>query len=139
METDHIQRIADSQLKELEEKYKRVKLVIYNGHELVFRKPLRTEIKQHRIKNGGDSAEEKAAADEQLAQLTLVHLDGQEEPVQTRKAFLALLDEWPYLCANKDVGRALSILSGVIQEETVKTLGPSSTPSAAAQKPTARA
>ena len=136
MEADHMQRISDDHLRELEAKYGKVRLVVYNGHELVFRKPKRVEIKQHRIKNQSEAPEERASADEFLAQVLIEHVDGVEGQPCKQK-FLDLLEDFPYLASNKDVARAMSVLSGALQDTEGKGSASVSTTSASTP-PTSR-
>jgi hypothetical protein len=109
--------IPAADLKALTERYGRIKHVTYNGNDLVFRKPSRAEVQQHRKNaNGAD----KESADEQLSQVLIVRVNGITEPESAREAFLNLLDEWPYLTASPDVGRAVCVLSGLVQDESLK-------------------
>ena len=86
-EMDSIQRIGEQHLAELEAKYKRIKVVEYNGHTLIFRAPTRAEAKQHAAKL--ENPQSKTDADEQLAQATVIHVDGEEDQKAARQALKA--------------------------------------------------
>jgi hypothetical protein len=114
-----------------------IKVVEYNGIDLVFRRPQRHECREHLMKLEGDPAE-KIAADEQLAQLLIVVCGDAEGPA-AKIAFLALLDEYPYLTRCKDVAGALARLTGAVQDEAVKDSGTPSKASATTPTDTPRA
>lgn len=120
-EANHLQRISEDQLLELAKTYGRVKHVVYNGVDLVFRKPKRAECQQYMMKReeGGAS---KIAADEQLAQFIIVRC-GNAEGSDARKAFNDLLEDWPLLANEASVAQALGKLAGVVQDESVKSGG----------------
>jgi hypothetical protein len=128
--------MTPEKLAQLEATHKRIKHVVYNGTDLVFRKPTRTECQQHRAAGLSDDTSVKAGADEQLAQLTIVVCGKAEGVPAARVAFLALLEEWPYLVNEKSVGRALSQLTGVTQDDGVKTYGGTTSANAAPQTTT---
>lgn len=120
--------MTDEQLAGLQAKHGRIKHVIYNGTDLVFRKPKRVECQMHaaKLEAGGP---EKASADEQLAQLLIV-VCGEKQDTEAKRAFLDLLDEYPYLVRNEKVGGALAKLTGVTQDDEAKIYGSASTGSA---------
>lgn len=122
-DADHMQRIAEDHLESLRAKYGRIKHVVYNDVDLVFRKPSRPECKQHAAKLQSDDATVKADADEQLAQILVVQVADKTEMRAVKEAFTDLLDEYPYLTKCAAVGRALSELTGVVQDSEVKTSG----------------
>lgn len=117
-ESDHMSRITEEHLAELQKQHGRVKHVVYNGVDLVFRRPKRVECQQHAVKL--DNPQEKAVADEQLAQLLVVQC-GEKVGPDAKVSFLALLDEYPYLTKNPKIGGALAKLTGVVEEEEVKS------------------
>ncbi len=117
-EADHMSRITEEHLAELGRQHGRVKHVVYNGVDLVFRKPKRVECQQHAAKL--ESPAEKVVADEQLAQLLIVECGDKSGP-EAKVAFLALLDDFPYLTKNPKIGGALAKLTGVVEEEEVKS------------------
>ena len=131
---DHMGRITDDHVEELRKTHGRIRHVVYNGTDLVFRKPKRIECQNHamKIEEGGA---QKATADEQLAQLLIVHCGGTEGP-DAKKAFLDLLEDYPYAVRNAAVGTALGELTGVVQEQDVKNAESISRPSDALQTTT---
>lgn len=116
--------LSEEKVAELRAQYGRVQYVTYNGVDLVFRKPSRVEVDMHAVKVDAGGAE-KAQADNQLAQLIVV-LCGTAEGPAAKEPFLALLNEYPYICRCVAVGTALSVLTGVIQDETLKNAGSAS-------------
>ncbi len=126
-EADHMQRITDEHLRELEKQHRKVAHVAYNGHDLVFRRPTRAEAAMYREQIDSQSSKaERAAADEHLAQVVVVQVDdvvGDGTPTgqaRVRETFNALLEEHPLLCMAAPIGRTLGRLTGILQEETQK-------------------
>jgi len=119
VETNHVQRITEQQLSELAKKYADIRLVIYQGHELVFRNPKRAEAKRWRGMKNSDKEDIKGSADEALAQWTIEYVDGKEGPA-CKQAFLDLLDRWPMLVFHNVVGTALIELCGLDDEAAAK-------------------
>lgn len=111
--------VSEEKAAEFVSKYGRVKVVSYNGTDLVFRKPTRAECDQHAVKID-EGGMQKVQADNQLAQLLVVKC-GEAEEQPAREAFLLLLEEYPYLCRSAAVGGALSRLTGVVQDEEAKS------------------
>lgn len=124
-EADHMSRITEQQLSELQAKHGRIKHVSYNGVDIVFRKPRRVEVQQHRAKLHTDDPNEKSIADEQLAILTVEYCNGKAGP-DSKQALNALADDFPYLFAEKSIGDAIAVLSGIKQDETLKNSGSAS-------------
>ncbi len=114
--------LSDETIEKLTATHGRIKYVVYNGVDLVFRKPKRTECQAFMMKReeGGAS---KIAADEQLAQQLIVRVGDIAELLPVRAAFLALLEEWPLLVSEKSVGNALGQLAGIIQSDELKSVG----------------
>lgn len=110
--------LSDETIEAHKQAFGRVKYVVYNGVDLVFRKPKRIEVQQHAAKTNVES--ERHLADEQLAQLLVVQC-GEATGPAAKVAFLALLDEYPYLSQSKQVGTAIAVLTGVLQDEAAKS------------------
>ncbi len=111
----------ESRVAELTAKYGRVKHVVFNGTDLVFRKAKRAECQAHVQKGYSEDASVKAAADDQLAQILIVYVGGAAPDLKAAKeAFLALLDEYPLLVKQKTVGNAIAMLIGLAQDDAVK-------------------
>lgn len=128
MEADYARRLSDEHLANLERQYGRIKYVEYNGIPIVFRKPKRHECQQHALKL--ETPQEKVHADDQLAQLLVIHC-GEKEGAEAKKAFTELLDDYPYLTRNEKVGGALAKLTGVVQDDEAKSYGAALTANAA--------
>lgn len=124
MEADHMSQITEEHLADLEREHGRIKHVVYNGIDLVFRKPKRPECQAYISKAQGDNPHEKAAADDQLAQLLVVHCGDVASPIaEVKKAFLNLLDDYPLAARSGIVGGALARLTGAVQDENAKSYG----------------
>ncbi len=119
--------LSEETIEALKATHGRVKYVVYNGVDLVFRKPKRAECQAYMIKREGGGAE-KVAADEQLAQVIVVHCNGATEIKDARIAFLALLDDYPLLVNEKSVGGAIGQLAGIVQDDDLKGVGTHSPP-----------
>jgi hypothetical protein len=129
--------LSEEEVAALKALYGRAKYVTFNGVDLVFRKPKRTECQSFMMKREASPAE-KVAADEQLAQQLIVVCGTTKGPdlVKVREAFKALLEDWPLLVNEKGVGSALSQLVGLTQDEEAKSLGDTSKASGDPQMPT---
>lgn len=116
MIADQTRRISEEQLAQLQAKYNRIRLVTYNGHELVMRAPDRMIIRHHSqmLENGT-----KLDADEQLTQLMVVYCDGLEDAA-ARDAFGKLLDDYPYAARSATIGGAVARLTGLVEDDAVK-------------------
>lgn len=120
--------VSEETLAQLTATHGRVKVVSYNGHELVFRKPKRAEVRMHA--QALDDPQRKAGADEELAQLLIVAYDGVADARKARDAWNDLLDDFPYAASSKPIGGAIAQLTGVVEDIDLKGSGPSSTSSA---------
>lgn len=109
--------LSEEQIQAHRAAFGRIKYVTYNGVDLVFRKPKRVEVQQHAAK--ANSEAERHLADEQLAQMLVVQC-GEATGVAAKPAFLALIEEYPYVAQCKAVGTAIAVLTGVVQDEEAK-------------------
>ncbi len=128
--------VSDEDLSALKAKHGRVKHVVFNGIDLIFRKPSRAECQAYMMKReeGGAS---KIAADEQLAQQIVIRCGAPAETsIRAREAFLALLEDYPLLVNEKNVGGAIGQLAGIVQDDELKIVRSTSTDSGAPQTPT---
>jgi hypothetical protein len=116
--------LTEQQIADLAKQFGRVKAVSYNGVDLVFRRPKRHEATMYLTAREAGGAE-KAAADEQLAQWLIVQV-GEATGDEARKAFNALLDDYPLLPMEASIAGALGRLAGVVQDEALKSNGSSS-------------
>ena len=129
--------ISEEQLADLQAKYSRIKHVVYNGTDLVFRAPSVAECDQHatQVENGGS---EKVFADRLLSQILIV-VCGDATGPDARLAYLKLLEQYPYAWRSAPVGAAIAKLTGVVQDDAVKGDGSASKPNGSPQMTTPRA
>ena len=113
--------LSDEQIDGLRAKFGKVGTVDFEGHQLVFRRPTRDQVKDYRRKE--DSPSEKQDRVDQLAQQTIVAFDGAEDPIQARTAFLAFLDEFPMFCDSPKAQTVLTVLAGGQEAENASILG----------------
>jgi hypothetical protein len=124
--------LDEAQLEALRVKYGRVGTVDWTGHQLVFRRPSRDEVREYRRKE--DSPREKPDRVDQLAQATIVAFDGRDDILQARTMFLAFLDEYPFFCDSPKLQTVITVLAGGIEEEASSILGKGCSVRSAAQK-----
>lgn len=115
---DATSRLTEEQIEGMRRQYGRIKHLTYNGVELVFRKPKPVEVEQHAAKL--DNPAEKPHADNQLAQLLVVWCNGKADAA-ARDALLELRREYPYAIRNEKIGGALAKLTGIVEDEEVKS------------------
>jgi hypothetical protein len=115
--------LTEEQIGELEARWKKIALVDWDGHQIVFARPTREQIRDYRRKQEV-GAQEKADALEQLAQATIVAYDGVADQTKARVAFTSgFLEEYPAAVGSSRFTNALSWLAGSIEEETAEALG----------------
>ena len=111
----------------------------FGGHELVFRRPTRLDVRDYRRKQ--DTAAEKPDALDQIAQISLVAFDGEQDLVRARMAFLGFLDAFPLFTSGPAFMTVFSVLTGLVEAEDSDEMGkgvrvrsapPRSTPTASA-------
>lgn len=113
--------LTDEQIDALGTKFGKVGTVDFEGHQIVFRRPSRDQIKDYRRKE--DSASEKQDRVDQLAQQTIIAFDGNEEPTACRVAFLSFLEEFPMFCDSPKAQTVLTVLAGGQEESGAALLG----------------
>lgn len=112
----------EDRLEALQAKYGKIGVIEFNGHVLVFRKPSREHVREYRRKK--DSEAEKMDAMDQLAQATIVALDGEEDVNRARTTFTTVfLEDYPLAISNPKFVTCLSALAGLLEEEDAKDLG----------------
>lgn len=127
--------LSEEELVALKAQHGRIKYVVYNGVDLVFRKPKRAECQAYMMKRE-DGGSAKVAADEQLAQQIVVRCGDETDALKCRQAFLALLEEYPLLVNERSVGGAIGQLAGITQDDDLKNVGSTSKTSGAPQTTT---
>ena len=114
--------LTEEQLEGLRVKHRKIARVIWEGHEVVFRRPTRDE--WHSYLRAQGSPMEKHTAQEHHSQITLVAYDGDMSMPGARVAYQqGLLEECPGFANAPELGAALSVLAGTAQEEEIKHLG----------------
>ena len=114
-------KLNDEQLQALEVAHKKIAIVDWNGHQLVFRRPTRDECHAYRVAQ--ESPHEKADANERLCQFTIVAFDTDANVTGARTAFLAFLVEAPMFGNTARVKLALAALMGLVEEEDLADMG----------------
>lgn len=117
---NHMERISDEHLAELERQHGRIKHVVYNGVDIVFRKPKKHECQLHAA--ALENPQQKPGADEELAKWLVVQV-GAAKDREAKTALASLIEEYPYMVRNEAIGGALARLTGVVQDEHAKTYG----------------
>jgi hypothetical protein len=114
--------VDETKLEALRVKYGKIGVVAYNGHELVFRRPTRDHVREYRRKKDSDA--EKMDAMDQLAQVTIIAFDGEEDITRARTRFTeSFLEDYPLAISNAKFVNCLTALAGLMEEEDEKDLG----------------
>jgi hypothetical protein len=115
-------RLSEDQLDGLRATYKKIAIIEFNDHVLVFRRPTRDECHAYRVKT--QSPETKADANEQLCQSLIVAFDTDTNVVSARTHFTTVfLEEVPMFAAGPKVWAALGALMGLVEEEDQVDMG----------------
>ncbi len=113
--------LDEAGIKALEKTHKKVGVIDWDGHQLVFRRPSRVDTREYNRKQ--DSPAEKPDALDQLAQVTLVAFDGETDPIRARTLFNVFLDDYPMFCNAPRVANLMGALGGAMEAEEAKALG----------------
>jgi hypothetical protein len=114
--------LDDQGLDALRVKYGKIAIVDWDGHQLVFKRPTREHMRDYRRKR--ESPSEKHDALEQLEQFIIVAFDGETDPNKARMAFTGkFLEEYPGASSSGKISSAVSVLSGIVEEEEADDLG----------------
>jgi hypothetical protein len=113
--------LTDEQIEAIRSKCGRVGVIEYAGHQLVFKRPSRDNVRDYRRKV--DSPAEKPDALDQLAQITIVAFDGEQDLVKARNAFLGFLEEFPMFTSSAKCMSVFNVLTGLVEEEDAQDLG----------------
>src|SRR5262245_58053165 len=99
-------KLTEEQLEELRVKHKKIAIVDWNDHTIVFRRPTRDECHGYRVAQ--EQAQTKADANEQLCQRTIVAFDADANPNSARTYFTGtFLEETPMFGSTMKVKMAL--------------------------------
>jgi hypothetical protein len=127
--------LTETELEQLKARHGKIGVRDWDGHQIVFRKATRAEVREYRRKQ--DSPHEKADAMDQLAQATIVAFDGQTDPNAARTVFTGVfLEQYPAFCSNTATVNVLSYLTGIVEEEGAGEMGKGASVRSAAPKPT---
>lgn len=131
-------RLTEEQLEELRVRHKKIAVVEWNEHMLVFRRPTREECHTYRVAQ--ESAHEKADANERLCQFTIIAFDAEQDVNRARTYFTNefLLDQ-PMFASTAKAKVALGALMGLVEEEDLADLGKGVSVRPSPQKPTREA
>ena len=114
--------LSEEQKDALEKAHKKIGVISWEGHEIVFRRPTRTEWHNY-MRMNGDAAANAAALDSH-AQITLVAYDGDIQMPRARIAYTnELLEECPGFANAPEVAAVLAVLAGTAQQEDLANLG----------------
>ena len=127
--------LTDVEIEALTARYGKVGVRLWDGHQIVFRKATRAEVREYRRKQ--DSAVEKPDAMDQLAQATIVAFDGNADANAARTLFTGtFLEQYPAFCSNTVTINILSYLTGIVEEEASTEMGKGGSVRSASQKTT---
>ena len=96
----------------------KIGVVDWQGHQLVFQKPTRDDIRDFRRKGEGDPDRV-----DQLTQVMLVSFDGETDRVKARQAYIAFLSDAPLFTDTAKCRAAVNVLGGIVEVEDSETLG----------------
>jgi hypothetical protein len=113
--------LSDDQLKALNAAHRKVRVIAWAGHEIVFRKANREEYRAYR--RAGESEFEKSDRVDQLAQKLVVAFDDDTTLPRCRERYTAFLDEWPAFIDVPQHKGILLDLVGMVEEEDSIALG----------------
>jgi hypothetical protein len=129
-----VPKLTDEQLRELEARHRKIAVVDWNEHQMVYRRPTRAECHVYRVEQ--ESPETKADANERLCQFTIVAFDGELDPNKARTRFTEeFLVEHPMFGSTARVKLALGALMGLVEEEDLADLGKGVTVRPAPRRP----
>lgn len=114
--------MLDEQSQEvLRGRYGAVATVDFNGHQLVFRRPSRDEVREFRRKERSPAEADDAV--DYVSQLTMVAFDGEADPMKARVAYGAFLQDHPRFTESTKFRIAFNLLSGRVEREDIADMG----------------
>ena len=114
--------LTEADLEILKARHGKIGVRDWDGHQIVFRKATRAEVRDYRRKQ--DNPAEKPDAMDQLAQATIVSFDGNQDPNSARAIFTTMfLEQYPAFCSNTATVNVLSYLTGIVEEEVDRDMG----------------
>lgn len=121
--TEAAKQLTEAQLEELRVAHKKIGIVEWNDHVLVFRRPSRDECREYRVALEHPST--KADANEMVCQRTIVAFDLDTNPNTARPTFTDtfLKEESPMFCSTPKCKLVLGALMGLVEEEDLADMG----------------
>lgn len=113
--------LTEEALSDLQKKHGKIGVVEFEGHQIVFSRPSREQARDFRRKE--DSPTEKPDRVDQLAQQTIVALDGETDATKARIGFLSFLQDYPLFCDSPKAQTVLTVLAGGMEATEAKLLG----------------
>jgi hypothetical protein len=114
--------LTDEQIEALRQKFGKVGVVEWNGHQIVFRKPTRDDCRDYRRMR--ESPTEKGDSIESLCQKSLCAFDGELDVNRARTIYTTVfLEEYPLFASVPKVVAVMSALTGMVEEEDALDLG----------------
>lgn len=117
--------LEEKDLGQLEKQHDKIGIIEWEGHQLVFRKPTRDDIRSYRLKV--DNPAQKPDALDQLAGVAIIAFDGIQDAIRAREMFLLFLDEYPMWSAAPKVQNVFFQLTGAVEVEDEQNLGKGAT------------
>ena len=121
--TEAAKKLTEAQLEELRVAHKKIGIVEWNDHVLVFRRPNRDECHAYRVKL--EHPETKADANDQLCQATICAFDADTNVNSARTYFTDtfLKEESPMFGSTAKCKIVMGALMGLVEEEDLADLG----------------
>lgn len=116
-----VEHLTEEQIESIRSRVGAVGVVEYDGHQLVFARPSRDQVRDFRRKE--DTAAEKFDAADQLSQQILCAYDGETDPVKSRVAFGVFLTERPMFTSSAKFRIVFNLLTGRVEQEDIADMG----------------
>jgi hypothetical protein len=114
--------LSEEQLEAMQQRWRKVVRVLWDGHECVFRKPTVPEYEAYQRQRA--DAQSSHAAMKQFSQVLIVYYDGDTSMPGARIAYTnGLIEDNPGFPNSPECGAALMYLAGTAQEEELAHLG----------------
>ena len=115
-------KLDDVQLEVLRVQYKKIAVIDWEGHQLVFRRPTRDEIRDYWQRK--DSTSEASNALDLYSQVTIAAFDGNTDRAACRIAYTdSFLEAVPAFTRSGKAAVAFAHLMGLVEEDASVDLG----------------